>query len=240
MLADVEGLNHAQLKVAVWSGNVTLKDVRLRREACYALGLPVHIKLGCVQSVQVTIPWSKLGSEPVTITLDGVCFVAGPLSESNWDEEAQSEWAWARKQGRLNRLEQAAEMSSIAAKAAAAGGSPTKAGAAETPQPTQGAAGGTLLAKVLHNLQLRITNLHMRYEDSTSSAGSPFAIGVTLKELAAFTTDGAGNRRFCTDPGVQHKWIELQDLAVYHHVDCDDSKEPRKKPQTRRRLAEWR
>ena len=33
---DVEGLDRASLKVAVWSGNVTLTDLKLRREACYA------------------------------------------------------------------------------------------------------------------------------------------------------------------------------------------------------------
>ena len=125
----VEGLDRASLKVAVWSGNVTLHDVKLRREACYSLGLPVHVKLGCVKSVQVTIPWSKLGSEPVTILLDGVYLVAGPLAESDWDEAAQREWAWARKEGRINRLSQAAEMSSLQATAAATGASAAAAGA---------------------------------------------------------------------------------------------------------------
>ena len=189
MHTDVEGLDKASLKVAVWSGNVTLTDVRLRREACYALGLPVHIKLGCVKSVQVTIPWSKLGSEPVTITLDGVYFVAGPLAESDWDEEAQKEWAWARKESRLNRLEQAAEMSSMAAirKAATEAltsgtgeGSAVASSPAAPPSPTKGGGGraASLLAQILHNLQVRVTNLHVRYEDSTNSLESPFAIGL--------------------------------------------------------------
>ena len=39
----------------------------------------------------------------------------------------------------------------------------------------------------------------MRYEDATNSPGSPFAIGVTLKELSVFTTDAQGNRKFVTD-----------------------------------------
>ena len=245
--ADVEGLDRASLKVAVWSGSVTLTDVRLRREACYALGLPVHIKLGCVKLVQVTIPWSKLGSEPVTIKLDGVYFVAGPLAESDWDEEAQKEWAWARKEGRINRLEQAAEMSAMAAMqqaAASALSSPTGSGSAsaaassssplgqQTPRGSSGSSspskatgggrGATLIAQILHNLQVEISNLHVRYEDSSTSLESPFAIGLTLQELSAFTTDQGGNRRFCVDPTVQHKWVELKSLAIYHHVGCRD------------------
>ena len=225
----------------MWSGNVTLTDVRLRREACYALGLPVNIKLGCVKSVQVTIPWSKLGSEPVTIQLDGVYLVAGPLAESDWDESAQREWAWARKEGRLNRLAQAAEMSSLQAAAIAAA---EERGAEEDESAAEVAVGGTpgsrgssprkgylsargsrgdavsLLVKVLHNLQVSFHSLHVRYEDATNSADSPFAIGLTLKQLSAFTTDAAGNRKFCVDTNVQHKWLELQHLALYHHVHC--------------------
>ena len=78
------------------------------------------------------------------------------------------------------------------------------------------------MAKVLHNLQVRVTNLHMRYEDATNCPDSPFAIGLTLKELSAFTTDAAGNRRFSTESDVQHKWVELRSLAVYHHTRCGD------------------
>ena len=33
----------------------------------------------------------------------------------------------------------------------------------------------SLVAKVLHNLQVRVTNLHMRYEDATNCPDSPFA-----------------------------------------------------------------
>ena len=62
----------------------------------------------------------------------------------------------------------------------------------------------------------------MRYEDATNSPGSPFAIGVTLKELSVFTTDAQGNRKFVTDTRVQHKWLELKELALYHHVNCSE------------------
>lgn len=98
----MEGLDKASLKVAVWKGNVTLTDVVLRREAFYSLGLPVNIKSGSVSRITATIPWSKLGSEPVSLTLDGVYLVAGPLDEGHLDEGAMREWTWARKQQRLD------------------------------------------------------------------------------------------------------------------------------------------
>lgn len=102
LLVDVEGLDKASLKVAVWAGNVTLTDVLLRREACYALGLPVNIKSGSIARISVQIPWNRLGSEPASITLEGVYLVAGPLDEGNLDDGARREWAWARKRQRLD------------------------------------------------------------------------------------------------------------------------------------------
>ena len=98
----MEGLDKASLNVAVWSGTVTLTDVVLKPEAFYSLGLPVNIQAGSVATISATIPWSKLGSEPVSITLDGVYLVAGPMDEGNLDDAARQEWAWARKLQRLD------------------------------------------------------------------------------------------------------------------------------------------
>ena len=28
------------------------------------------------------------------------------------------------------------------------------------------------------------------------------------------------NRKFCVDTSVQHKWLEVKQLALYHHVHC--------------------
>ena len=213
----VEEIDRSSLKVAVWAGNVTLSNLRLRSEACYALGLPLHVKMGGIRSVNVTIPWSKLGSEPVTIKIDGVYLVAGPLAESNWDAASQREWAWARKSARLMRLSQAAEMSSLQA----ASGNASDPDEAATARTRAGRDTASLLAKVLNNLQVSVTNIHLRYEDRTQST-APFAIGVTLAELAAFTTDASGNHRFVVDTPTQHKWVELRELAVYHHCGCEE------------------
>ena len=233
LLGDyVVDLDRKSLKVAVWDGKVALSNLRLRPEACHALGLPVNIKMGCIRTVTVTIPWSKLGYEPVIVSLDGVYLVAGPLAESDWDEAAQKEWAWGRKAGRLMRLTQAAELTSMQQAAAAAEGrsvdhkSPSKRGGQDTV---------SMLAKVLNNLQVSITNIHVRYEDRTQST-HPFAIGVTLAELSTYTTDASGKRRFIVDAAVQHKRVELRQLAIYHHCACAEMLDP---SMSMERLCSW-
>ena len=40
-----------------------------------------------------------------------------------------------------------------------------------------------LAANVIKNLQVHITDIHMRYEDAFTNPAQPFSVGVTLKEL---------------------------------------------------------
>lgn len=42
---------------------------------------------------------------------------------------------------------------------------------------------------MIKNIQLKIKNIHIRYEDKITHPGSPFSLGVTLKSLEMMTTD---------------------------------------------------
>lgn len=231
--ADVEGVDRDSLKVSVWSGKVTLTDLKLRREAIYALGLPVSIKAGYIKHVELSIPWNKLGTDPVVLTFDGVYLVAGPLDEgtAEEDETAAGEWAWSRKRGRLQRLWQAAQLKTAALKEALAPGDPD--GKADEPRRDT----LSLLTKIIYNLQFCLTNIHVRYEDRHHSS-APFAVGVTLAELSAHTTDANGQRAFTGDSNVHYKRAELQQLAVYHHSGCSEADlfDP---ASSHRQMAEW-
>ena len=80
-----------------------LTNLSLKREACYSLGLPLDVLSGYVQSIELSIPWSRLGSEPVMLNLDGVYLVVGPHTQQGIDEHGQHTWSWARKRARIER-----------------------------------------------------------------------------------------------------------------------------------------
>ena len=69
-----------------------LTNLSLKREACYSLGLPLDVLSGYVQSIELSIPWSRLGSEPVMLNLDGVYLVVGPRTQQGIDEHGQHTW----------------------------------------------------------------------------------------------------------------------------------------------------
>lgn len=56
-----------------------------------------------------------------------------------------------------------------------------------------------LTTKVVDNLQVSIKNIHVRFEDHISDPGHPFAAGITLKELSAFSTDGEWKPTFISE-----------------------------------------
>ena len=74
----VEGLDGDSLSVSVWSGEVKLRDLKLRTDALAQFDLPVEVVSGSLSELTMSIPWSSLSSSPVVIKLDGVYLVCRP------------------------------------------------------------------------------------------------------------------------------------------------------------------
>jgi vacuolar protein sorting-associated protein 13A/C len=51
----------------------------------------------------------------------------------------------------------------------------------------------SVIGPILGNLQLVVTNIHIRYEDDVAWPGHTLSVGVLLSRLAAQTVDEAGN-----------------------------------------------
>ena len=60
------------------AGDVVLRNLRLRPDALSGLGLPVAVRAGLCGSLTLKLPWSKLGSSPVVLSLDRVYLLAAP------------------------------------------------------------------------------------------------------------------------------------------------------------------
>ncbi len=77
-----------------------------------------------------------------------------------------------------------------------------KANAAAVAGTNDGEGGGgrfaALLDTIIGNLELRISNIHIRYEDPVSNPGHTFSIGIMLSDISAHTVDEAGKRAFVT------------------------------------------
>ncbi|KAL6543920.1 hypothetical protein OROGR_010417 [Orobanche gracilis] len=197
----VRGLNKEDLKISVWQGDVELTNMQLKPEALNALKLPLKVKAGFLGSVKLKVPWSRLGQDPVLVYLDRIFLLAEPATEVEGLSEDSIQEV---KKNRIREMEMKLlesqqllnlEMSWL----------------------------GSLINTVVGNLKLSISNIHIRYEDLESNPGHPFAAGVTLDKLSAFTVDDNGEETFKAGGALERiqKSVELERVAIY--LDSDVS-----------------
>ncbi|XVE82332.1 hypothetical protein DITRI_Ditri15bG0139900 [Diplodiscus trichospermus] len=203
----VHGLSLETLRISVWKGDVVLKDLKLKAEALNSLNLPVTVKAGFVGTITLKVPWKSLGKEPVIVLIDRVFVLAHPALDGRTLKEEDREKLFEAK---IQQIEEA-ESATLEAIAGSKLGSP----------PPGNSWLGSLIATIIGNLKISISNVHIRYEDCISNPGHPFASGITLAKLAAVTMDEQGNETFDTSGALDklRKSLQLERLAMYHDSD---------------------
>ena len=214
LLGDyVHGLDADALRISVWRGDVVLRNLRLRPEALRGLGLPVSVQAGLLGELRMKVPWTALGKEPVVVGIDRVfCLVRGDSGGELLEDEAAGEAA-ARdaRRARLAAAEKALLLrldERLRSQDKAGGGKGGKEGGG-------GIAGSKYVQTILGNVQLKITNIHLRFEEP--ERGSPFACGLTLAELSAVSVDEDGEEAFVSSGALERlrKSARLSCLGLY-------------------------
>ncbi|GAA5849449.1 hypothetical protein JCM5353_001982 [Sporobolomyces roseus] len=202
----VDNLNTSQLNFGVWSGDIKLRNLRLKKDALDKLNLPIDVIEGYLGELTIKIAWHALSSQPVRVRIDDVYLLAAPRDSANSTPEEDAARAQAAKLEKLENAELLGQQSG-----------PTM--SAEEEQKNQSFI-ESLTSKVTSNLQLEIKNLHIRYEDKISVPGHPFSVGVTLSNFSMISTDSEWQPAFITDStGAIHKLASLDSLAVYFDTD---------------------
>ncbi|KAI9800700.1 MAG: hypothetical protein M1825_004022 [Sarcosagium campestre] len=202
----IRNFDPKQLNVGIWSGAVELRDLELRREALDALHLPINVVEGHVGRLTLSIPWSNLSGRPVKVVIEDVFLLAAPKEDADQDVEEDERRKHAVK---IEKLESADMLKENRGDGLSA----------EEQQKNQSFT-NSLTTKIVDNLQVTVTSIHIRYEDSISTPGHPFALGFTLEKFSAVSTDADWNEAFIqTSAGVTHKLASLDALALYWNTD---------------------
>nr|XP_032636614.1 vacuolar protein sorting-associated protein 13C-like isoform X2 [Chelonoidis abingdonii] len=165
----VENLNKSQLKLGIWGGNVALDNLQIRENALSELDVPFKVKVGQIDKLTLKIPWKNLYGEAVVATLEGLYLLIVPGASIKYDVEKEEKYLQDNKQKELSRIEEALQKS------------------AEKDKP-KAEKKDTFLEKlatqVIKNVQVKITGIHVRYEDDITDPLRPLSLGVTLGELS--------------------------------------------------------
>ena len=108
----VQNFDPKQLNVGIWSGEVKLRNLELRREALDQLHLPLNVIQGHVGSLTLQIPFSNLRGKPVRINIEDVFILAAPQEDAEFDADEEVKRAHAVKMEKLDSAEMLKERAS--------------------------------------------------------------------------------------------------------------------------------
>jgi vacuolar protein sorting-associated protein 13A/C len=203
----VRNFDPKQLNVGIWSGDVKLKDLELRREALDQLHLPLNVIEGHIGSLVLSIPWSNLRGKPVRINIEDLFLLAAPKEDEEYDAEEEEKRSHAVKMEKLDSAELLKERNTE--------------GMSKEEQQKNQTFTAALTTTIIDNVQISVKNVHIRYEDALSDPGHPFAAGLTLQELSAVSTDENWRPTWIqSTSGTTHKLATLGSLAVYWDTDA--------------------
>ncbi|KAJ3291062.1 hypothetical protein HK104_006345 [Borealophlyctis nickersoniae] len=197
----VANLESTQLSVGIWQGDVVLHNLKLKREALDKFNLPIDVLEGYLGELTLNIPWNDLKNKPVKVYINNVYLLAAPKGDTDYDPEEEEDRAQKLKQEKL----ETAEMLSARGKQPNLGN-----------EKHDSSFITSLVTKIVDNLQITMKNIHIRYEDKISNLNAPFAVGLTLQEFSAVSTDNEWHPRFIqSETGIVFKLLRLESLALY-------------------------
>lgn len=205
----IENFDPKQLNIGIWSGDVRLKNLRLKKESLDKFKLPVDVKFGHLGELTLLIPWSNLKGKPVKVVIEDVYLLASPIIINDFDADEDATREQKLKQEKLQDLE--ALQSAIASNLNASKGDNQAANESFTE---------SLVTKIVDNLQVTIKNIHVRYEDEGVLTDSPYALGLTLDELSAVSTDDQWKPSFISiTQSLSRKLLMLKNFSCYMNTE---------------------
>uniref|UniRef100_A0A8C5DE59 Vacuolar protein sorting 13 homolog A n=1 Tax=Gouania willdenowi TaxID=441366 RepID=A0A8C5DE59_GOUWI len=170
----VVNLDISQLQLGIWRGDAILRNLEIKENALSQLDIPFKVRAGHIGRLELKIPWKNLYTQSVEATLDGVYLLIVPTASIKYDAEKEEKQLQEARQRELQRIEE------------------TKLKAAEQEDPKlekQDTFMEKLVTQVIKNLQVKISNIHVRYEDDVTNPNCPLSFGVSLKNLSLQVMD---------------------------------------------------
>lgn len=186
-----------------------MENLPLRRDAFRNLGLPLQALSGTIGKIKLQIPVRQFRSAPWCIHIENVYVVVGPINLDEWDAAAETQSELDYKLARLDTLE---------AKWRAHSEADLEAGYYASSYTGWMNYGTSIVTNIVENLELKIKNVHIRYEDRITSPDSRFACGITIESLTARTCDSHWMFSFMsawTQSTAWFKLVELEAMSVY-------------------------
>ncbi|XP_073908196.1 intermembrane lipid transfer protein VPS13A isoform X3 [Castor canadensis] len=199
----VVDLDTSQLSLGIWQGAVAFKNLKIKENALSQLDVPFRVKVGHIGNLKLTIPWKNLYTQPVEAVLEEIYLLIVPSSRIKYDPLKEEKQLMEAKQQELKRIEEAKQ----------------KVVDQENREEKQDTFAEKLVTQIIKNLQVKISSIHIRYEDDITNRDNPLSFGISLQNLSMETTDQ--NWVPCLHDETEklvRKLIRLDNLFAYWNV----------------------
>ncbi|XP_029973693.1 vacuolar protein sorting-associated protein 13D, partial [Salarias fasciatus] len=195
----VSNLNTDQLSIALLKGAVELENLPLRKDALREFDLPFEVKAGFIGKITLRIPFYRPHSEPWVISMSQLNLIIGPVQLLEYDGDEEREEERQRKKLLLRALEDRFR--------------------SECEQRGESywySVTASVVTRIVENIELKIQDVHLRFEDDFSNPDKPFSFGVCINSVFAQNPS-----KETAQKQLRQKQLEIQDFSVYWDTQCE-------------------
>ena len=199
----LENISKDQLEVSIFSGKITMENVKVKSHVLQMFGFPFELKFAKLGKINISYSLSGILSKPVKIEISDIFAFISPVQSSDWSESTLKDLLIKTRQMKLDQFEamQDSNMES-----------------ANIPAFLK-----RWLIKIIDNVQLSIEKLYIRYEDSITGLND-FNLGVILKGIKASTCDSNWEKTFSPNSkSTLYKVLEVERFAVFNDFEEENS-----------------
>lgn len=209
----IYGVDKSHIHLGVWSGNLLIENVRLKQEIIDLLELPIYLKFSFIESLQIVIPWSKLSKLPARIFIQNIFVILSPKTSDSWKLE-ELENVQSKIKTIENFIKQYFEDKSKKQKAD------------QVQNKNQEGFFDRMLTKIFDNIEIKVSNIHIRYENDIAQ---PFySCGITVNSINIITMDKDWQAHMFIDRSSQinknlpiNKKLEMKKFGIYWNSQDD-------------------
>lgn len=198
----IENIDDKQLDISVFSGNVSLTNMKLKASLFDSLPVPFSLEYGIIGTINLKIPVLNILSQPVIIEIKDVLAVIRPKHMNEWSEEVEQKAFKKANQSALEQFEVFSQGTEIVKK-------------------KDSSSMERMVTKIVENLQITVQNIYIRYEDSYSAPRQgKFVIGLLLKEFSALSTAADWKTKIMSSgEDITHKVAKIKNFTIFMDYD---------------------
>ncbi|MBZ3873811.1 Vacuolar protein sorting-associated protein 13D [Sciurus carolinensis] len=205
----VNNLNTDQLSVALLKGAVELENLPLKKDALKELELPFEVKAGFIGKVTLQIPFYRPHVDPWVISISSLHLIGAPEKIQDFNDEKEKLLERERKKALLQALEERWKASR----------EPLTAGAFNERQQKGESywysVTASVVTRIVENIELKIQDVHLRFEDGVTSPSHPFAFGICIKNVSVQNAVNEPVQKL-----MRKKQLDVAEFSIYWDVDC--------------------